>query len=225
MINNPQKLLNVVVLISGNGSNLQAIIDATLNHRLDIHLCGVISNCQEAYGLLRAQRAGIKHFVIAHQQFPNRNAFERALAKQIQALHADLIVLAGFMRILGNDFVAQFEGKIINIHPSLLPQYKGLETHQRALAAHDTEHGASVHFVTQNLDDGPIIAQYKVPILSTDTVESLKARVQDAEHQLYPTVIHWFAQEKFNFDGKNYYFEGKKITNQEPAVMLPTSQN
>lgn len=221
MTNNTKKRLNVVVLISGNGSNLQAIIDASQNQRLTINLCGVISNRQDAYGLIRAQNAGIPHFVIPHQQFNDRKAFEQALASQIQELQADLIVLAGFMRFLGNEFVMQFEGKMINIHPSLLPKYKGLNTHQRAIDASDMEHGASVHFVTKNLDDGPIIAQYRIPILSSDTVDSLKARVHEIEHQLYPTVINWFAEEKLHFDGTSYYFEQKKINNHEPAVILP----
>ncbi len=185
----------IVVLISGNGSNLQAMIDA-VEHHAPFKIAAVISNVDNAYGLIRAEKAGIKTEIINHTHFPSREEFDRALMNAIDQYRPKLIVLAGFMRKLGSEMVRHFAGKMINIHPSLLPKYPGISTHERALEAHDREHGASIHFVTEALDAGPIIAQEKIPILPTDTPETLKARVQALEHVLYPKVISDFALSK-----------------------------
>lgn len=175
--------MNIVVLISGNGSNLQAIIDA------GIPIAAVISNRSDAFGLTRAKQASLPTYVINHKEHPTREDFDHALIQQIDAFHPDLVVLAGFMRILTSHFVQHYHGRLINIHPSLLPKYKGLHTHQRVLAEKETEHGISVHYVTAELDGGPIIAQAKLTILPDDTEESLAARTHQLEHELYPRVI------------------------------------
>lgn len=182
----------IVVLISGNGSNLQAMIDAQ-EQGAPFHIAAVISNVENAYGLIRAEKAGIKTETLDHTLFPSREAFDQQLMHIIDHYHPKLIVLAGFMRKLGGQIVEHFKGKMINIHPSLLPKYPGLSTHERALAAGDEEHGVSIHFVTETLDAGPIIAQEKIPILPNDTVETLKARIHALEHTLYPKVIADFA--------------------------------
>lgn len=180
---------NIVVLISGSGSNLQAIINAVESGQLKCNIQGVLSNKQEAYGLERAQKHGINTHVIDHKAYPNRVAFDQAMIATIDAWQADLVVLAGFMRILSDEFVAHYHGRLINIHPSLLPKYKGLNTHQRALDAHDQWHGCSVHYVTPELDGGPVITQCRVAIKPEDNAEALQARVQKGEHIIYPHTI------------------------------------
>lgn len=188
--------LNIAVLISGNGSNLQAIIDAAESQQLAVQIQVVISNRKDAFGLQRAAHAGIPTVVVDHKAFPSRHAFDQALLEKIEYYAADLIVLAGFMRILTPAFVQHFRGRLVNIHPSLLPQFTGLNTHQRALDAGVEEHGASVHFVTEALDGGPVIAQITVPVLPHDNRESLAQRVLEKEHLLYPAVIDWFADRR-----------------------------
>ena len=183
----------LVVLISGNGSNLQAIIDAISCGSLHARIVSVISNQADAGGLERARRAGIPAQVISHEAYPDRRDFDQALADTIATNNPDLIVLAGFMRILGPAFVQQFDGRILNIHPSLLPKFKGTHTHRRALEAGETEHGASVHVVTENLDDGPIIGQARVAVLPDDDEHTLAARVLEQEHKLYPRAIGEYA--------------------------------
>lgn len=185
--------LRVAVLISGNGSNLQAIIDAIGNNKLDATVVGVISNKPDAYGLIRAQSADIQSFALTPMPDESREVYDERLANLLQSLSPDLIVLAGFMRILSPRFVQKFKGQIINIHPSLLPKYPGLHTHKQAIKNKDTVHGCSIHFVTEKLDGGPIIAQTQVPVRKTDTIESLQKRVHAREHKLYPQVIQWFA--------------------------------
>lgn len=175
--------MNIVVLISGNGSNLQAIIDA------EIPIAAVISNRADAFGLTRAKHAHIPSYVINHKEYPTRDDFDQALIQQIDAFRPDLVVLAGFMRILTPHFVQHYHGRLINIHPSLLPKYKGLDTHQRVLAEKEIEHGISIHYVTAELDGGPIIAQAKLNILPNDTEESLATRIHQLEHELYPRII------------------------------------
>lgn len=175
---------SIAVLISGSGSNLQAIIDATQCGLIEGKVTGVISNRDDVLGLERARQAGIPSAVIKD---------DASTAAYLAELSPQLIVLAGYMRVLGAAFTRQFAGQLINIHPSLLPAYRGLDTHARALAAGDTQHGCSVHFVTPELDAGPIIAQAIVPIKPNDTAQVLQKRVQTAEHQLYPQVIAWFA--------------------------------
>ncbi|MBN3081375.1 phosphoribosylglycinamide formyltransferase [Pectobacterium jejuense] len=183
---------NIVVLISGHGSNLQALIDACKNGRLKGKIAAVFSNNAEAYGLERAQDADIPTCVLNPEDFADRAAFDAALANEIEQYEPALVILAGYMRILSPEFVAKFAGKMLNIHPSLLPKYPGLHTHRKALENGDREHGTSVHFVTDELDGGPLILQAKVPVFSDDTEESLSERVKTHEHTIYPMVINWF---------------------------------
>ncbi|GLX81055.1 phosphoribosylglycinamide formyltransferase [Thalassotalea eurytherma] len=185
---------NIVVLISGSGSNLQAIIDACKAQQIDATISGVISNKADAYGLTRAEEAGIANQVLSHKDYATRESYDLALIDAIEAYNPDLIVLAGFMRILTPAFVDNFSGKLLNIHPSLLPKYQGLHTHQRAIDAGDEEHGVSVHFVTEELDGGPVILQAKVPIFPEDNADDLAMRVHEQEHRIYPLVVKWFCQ-------------------------------
>ncbi|PXF63000.1 phosphoribosylglycinamide formyltransferase [Kangiella spongicola] len=195
----------IVVLISGSGSNLQALIDAAEMGGINGHIVAVISNKPDVYGLTRAQNAKIPTEVVDHTAFDGRQAFEAELSKVINRYTPDLIVLAGFMRILNSEFVQPYEGKMLNIHPSLLPKYKGLHTHRRALENGDTEHGVSVHFVTSELDGGPVIAQRTVKVEKSDTEQSLQAKVQQQEHQLYPEVVARFCNDRLEYkDGKAY---------------------
>jgi len=181
------------VLISGNGSNLQAIIDEITAGRLNAQISGVISNRPNAYGLERAKEAGIEAICLDHTTFDSRESYDEALKAQINAFGADCVVLAGFMRILTPEFVDSFTGKLVNIHPSLLPKYKGLNTHQRAIDNGDEEHGVSVHFVTPELDGGPVIIQSRVPVFEEDTASDLAERVQEQERRIYPLVLSWFS--------------------------------
>lgn len=187
-----------VVLISGNGSNLQSIIDAQANG-LPIELVQVISNRPNAGGLQRAQAAGIGTRVVDHKNYPDRASFDQALSACIDEYTPSLIILAGFMRILTPNFVTQYLGKMLNIHPSLLPAYPGLNTHQRALNDGVTRHGASVHFVTNELDGGPIIVQAVVPVLAGDDAKQLQQRVLKEEHKIYPMAIEWYAQGRLRY--------------------------
>lgn len=190
------KKLSVVILISGRGSNMQAIVEA---RDPLVEIRAVISNRADAAGLIFAQQQGIVTEVVDHKEFTTRETFDRALIACIDQYSPDLLVLAGFMRILTPEFVTHYEGRLINIHPSLLPKYKGLHTHARVLAAGETEHGATVHFVTAELDAGPTILQARVPVLPTDDENSLAARVLEQEHHIYPQAIHWFAAGRVGF--------------------------
>ncbi len=182
--------MRVVCLISGSGTNLQALIDAKARGELGVaDLVAVISNVAGAGGLDYALDANIPTEILSHRDFADRLEFDRALMQRIDHYQPQLVVLAGFMRILSNEFVAAYRHRLINIHPSLLPKYKGLDTHQRAIDSGDTVAGASVHWVTEALDSGAIIRQTEVPIVPGDTAETLKARVLDAEHVLYPAVV------------------------------------
>ncbi len=195
----------IVVLISGSGSNLQAIIDAQTSGRISGKLCGVIANKPDAFGLQRAKKAKIPTFVFERKNFSSNLDMDLAIAEQIEALEVDLIVLAGYMKILSNEFVERFSGKILNIHPSLLPKYAGLNTYQRAMEAGDNEHGMTIHFVNQILDGGAVILQAKVPIFPDDEVEDVVERVQEQEHRCYPLVIEWFCQNRLvEWEGKAY---------------------
>ncbi len=189
------KKLPIVVLISGRGSNLKAIIDAK-DPLVDI--CAVISNKSQAGGLLYAKQANIKTEVL--DNFKTRAEFDKALQICIDKYQPKLVVLAGFMRILSPEFVNHYQGYIINIHPSLLPAFKGLHTHKRALESKVDKHGASVHFVTEELDAGPIIIQAQVPVFPEDNEETLEARVLNEEHRIYPQAIHWFAEGRFKLN-------------------------
>lgn len=179
----------IVVLISGHGSNLQAIIDAVKQGQIASEIVLVLSNKATAYGLERARQAGIPTKVLSGSEYASKEAYDQALQKILAQYRPDLIVLAGFMRILSAEFIAAFPNKIINIHPSLLPKYKGLHTHQRVLDAGDKIHGVSIHYVTADLDGGPIIEQASLEVLPDDTVENLANRIHELEHRLYPKVI------------------------------------
>ena len=183
----------IVVLISGSGSNLQAIIDACREERIPGTVVGVISNEPSAYGLTRALQANIVAVGLSHRDYDSRKTYDEALADLIETFSPDLIVLAGFMRILTPAFVKKYEGRLINIHPSLLPDYPGLNTHQRVLADRRASHGATVHFVTEDLDGGPIIIQGKTSIVPSDTEGTLAQKVHEVEHEIYPKAIAWFA--------------------------------
>ena len=198
-----------VVLISGSGSNLQSIIDnASI---IDLKIEAVISNNKDAFGLQRAQKSNIPTHSIDHKSFSSREEFDQSLSQLIDQYNPNIIILAGFMRILTAEFTQKYTGKIINIHPSLLPKFQGLNTHQRALDAGEKEHGVSVHFVTSELDGGPIIAQSSVEVLIEDTVESLAKRVLIEEHKLFPKVIHWYTQSRLKLSGSNATLDGKVL--------------
>lgn len=206
---------NVIVLVSGNGSNLQAIIDQIRQGKLHVTLRAVISDRPGAYGLTRARKSDIPTHVIDFKQYSNRADFDTALMHQIDAYQPDLVVLAGFMRILTPECVQHYLGKMINIHPSLLPRYQGLHTHRRVLEAGDTEHGASVHFVTPELDSGPVILQARVPVSGSDTVESLQQRVHQVEHQIYPAAIARIAAGQVAFRNNQVYYQDKPIQDKQ----------
>ena len=183
----------VVVLISGSGSNLQAMIDASTEGRLPATIVAVVSNRADALGLQRAHKASIATDVLDHEAFPDRESYDEELLRLVSRHEPDLVVLAGFMRILTSGFVTAFRNRIMNIHPSLLPLYPGLHTHQRALDAGDNNHGATVHFVTPELDAGPIILQGRIPIIQGDTADLLQQRIHKVEHVIYPRAVEWFA--------------------------------
>lgn len=204
----------IVVLISGSGSNLQALIDAIERREINAEIAAVICNKPEAYGLKRAEIAGIETIVLDHRNYPARELFDAAMIKKIDALDADLVVLAGFMRILTPDFVRRYQGRLLNIHPSLLPKYPGLHTHQRALDAGEHKHGVTVHFVTTELDSGPNIIQASVPVLPNDTAETLANRVHQQEHIIYPIAVKWFVDGRLTMTN-----DGAKLDNEQ----LPAS--
>ncbi|WP_299021735.1 phosphoribosylglycinamide formyltransferase [uncultured Photobacterium sp.] len=210
---------NIVVLISGNGSNLQAIIDACQAGIINnARVAAVISNKADAYGLERAREADIETVSLAASDYNDRESYDQALAEQIDSFNPDLIILAGFMRILSDNFVRHYLGRMLNVHPSLLPKYTGLHTHQRAIDAGDKEHGTSVHFVTEELDGGPVILQAKVPIFEDDSVEDVTARVQQQEHRIYPLVANWFLQGRLSMNNDNATFDGKILPGQGYAA-------
>ena len=186
----------LVILISGSGSNMVSIIKAIDEKQLDANIVAVISNRPDAAGLISAADSDIATAVVDHTQYDDRNSFDSALAESIDRFNPDLVILAGFMRILTADFVNHYSDKLLNIHPSLLPKFKGLNTHQRAIDAKEPEHGATVHFVTAELDDGPIVLQEKVPVLVDDDAKTLAKRVLVEEHQLYPNAIKKIIQER-----------------------------
>ncbi|QIP56890.1 phosphoribosylglycinamide formyltransferase [Hafnia alvei] len=183
---------NIVVLISGNGSNLQALIDACNDGRIRGRISAVFSNKANAYGLERATQDGIPAHCLDPKSYADRDAFDLALMQEIDGYQPDLVVLAGYMRILSPRFVQHYQGRMLNIHPSLLPKYPGLHTHQQALNNGDEEHGTSVHFVTDELDGGPVVLQAKVPIFEHDSEDEIIERVQVQEHSIYPLVVSWF---------------------------------
>ena len=202
---------SIVVLISGSGSNLQAIIDACSSGFIPGKVSAVIANKANAYGLVRANEAGISTQVLSHKNYASREKYDIALMDAIDQHQPDLVVLAGFMRILSPAFVQHFSGRLLNVHPSLLPKYQGLDTHQRAIDAGDTEHGCSVHFVTEQLDGGPVILQAKVPLFNDDDATSLAERVHEQEHRVYPLVVRWFCQNRLQQQADQAWLDGNVL--------------
>ena len=200
-----------MVLLSGTGSNLQALIDSTRIGDSPVRIAAVISNRSDAYGLQRARDAGIETRDLDHKAFEGREAFDSALIELIDAFNPKLVVLAGFMRILSADFVRHYEGRLLNIHPSLLPKYKGMHTHQRALDAGDSEHGCSVHFVTEELDGGPLVVQAVVPVKSDDSAQTLAQRVHAQEHRIYPLAVRWFAEGRLILGDQGALLDGQLL--------------
>jgi len=193
------------ILISGSGSNLQAFIDAVDKGAINLELCVVFSNNPDAYGLQRAKKAGIPTACVQHGDFPDRESFDAAVIAELDRFNPELVILAGFMRILTREFVAHFRGKILNIHPALLPSYPGLNTHQRVLDAGDEWHGSTVHFVTEELDAGPRILQGRIAVVPNESAKELEARVQAVEHQIYCVAADWVGSGKVQFrDGKSW---------------------
>ncbi|PWG61076.1 phosphoribosylglycinamide formyltransferase [Sediminicurvatus halobius] len=203
--------LPVVVLISGNGSNLQALIDAERAGELPVELRAVVSSRGGAYGLERAAAAGIPTAVLRPKDYPDRERYDAALRDCLDRLNPGLVVLAGFMRILGDRFVAAFEGRLVNIHPSLLPAFRGLHTHERALAAGVAEHGCSVHYVIPELDAGPVIAQAAVAVEPDDTPQTLQQKVQAEEHRLYPLAVRWIAEGRVTMRDGRVWMDGQPL--------------
>jgi phosphoribosylglycinamide formyltransferase-1 len=201
----------IAVLISGRGSNMRALLDASTKGALPAKISLVISNRADAEGLQTAREAGVETACIAHADYPTREAFDAALVERLQQIQPDLVALAGFMRILTPVFITPFAGRLLNIHPSLLPKYPGLHTHQRAIDAGDREAGSTVHFVTPELDGGPPVLQARVPIRADDTADSLAQRVLEMEHAIYPLAALWFLQGRLTLDKQGALFDGQTI--------------
>lgn len=202
-------LTRAVVLISGSGSNLQAFIDQIKAGNLPLEISLVISNNADAYGLTRAKQAGIEQSCIDHRDFSSRLEFDQALMQRIDQTQPDIVILAGFMRILTAEFVDHYHRRLVNIHPSLLPKYPGTNTHQRAIDAGDQWHGASIHFVVPEVDAGPIILQGRLVIKEEDTAESLQQRIHGIEHQLYPLAVQWFAEKRLTYTAGQILLDGE----------------
>lgn len=211
----------LVALISGEGTNLQAIIEVALSGRIPARIEAVISDRRDSPGLERARRRGLETRVLTAAAFGTREEYDAALARLIDGFSPRLIVLAGFMRLLSPNFIAHFRDRILNIHPSLLPQYRGLDTHSRVLEAGERIHGASVHFVTEGMDEGPVVMQAEVPVLDGDDPVTLARRVLAREHIIYPRVIGWFAQGRLEMKDGHAWLDGSRldraITLQIPA--------
>lgn len=203
----------IVVLLSGSGTTLQSIVDS----KLAATITAVISNKPDVLGIKRAQEAGIPTQVIDHTTYPEREAFDLDLQKAIDEYQPHLVVLAGFMRVLSDDFVNNFAGRLINIHPSLLPKYKGMHTHQRVMDDGEPLHGSSVHFVNAELDSGPVLLQARLPVLPSDSVESLQLRIKTKEHIIYPTAISWLAEGRITLEDEQILMDGEKMVG--PVVM------
>jgi len=213
----------IVVLISGRGSNLQAILDETRAGRLPVEVRAVISSKPDAEGLQRARRAGVPTEIVDHRAFHERAQFDAALMQAIDRHQPKLVVLAGFMRILGAEFIQRYAGRLMNIHPSLLPAFPGLNTHARALAAGVRQHGASVHFVTNDLDGGPVIAQATVTVHADDTATTLAARVLDEEHRIYPLAIRWFVEDRLSIRNGRVLLDGEQRPEQGLLMNPPAA--
>ncbi len=208
----PRSRPSTVILISGRGSNMQAIAAAALSGRLPITVRAVLSDRSDALGLATARALGIATAVVSPRPGSARGDFDHELAAAVRAHAPEIVALAGFMRILSPPFVEEFLGRMLNIHPSLLPKYRGLHTHRRVLEAHEAEHGASVHFVTPELDGGPVVIQGRLRIRPDDDEARLAARVQTMEHRIYPQAIAWFAQGRLLWNGGNPLLDGEPLT-------------
>ena len=204
------------ILISGSGTNLQSFIDRAASGEIELDLSVVFSNRPDAYGLMRAQEVGIPTACIEHGNYVDRETFDRAVAAKLNEWQPELLVLAGFMRILSPWFVRRYEGRILNIHPALLPAYPGLDTHQRVLDAGEAWHGSTVHFVTDELDGGPRILQGKLAVDLNETADELCARVQAVEHRIYPEAANWFGQGRLEFRNSRAWLDGELL--EEPVV-------
>jgi phosphoribosylglycinamide formyltransferase 1 len=202
----------IVVLISGRGSNMRALIEQSRSPDASYSVCKVFSDKADAAGLEAARVLGVPAQALTADRQSDRAAYDRALADAIRSCSPSLIVLAGFMRILSAQFVADFAGRILNIHPSLLPKYPGLHTHRRALQARETEHGATVHFVTEQLDGGPPVIQARVAVAADDDEASLAARVQVLEHRIYPLAVRWFCEGRLRYDSGQAWLDGQPLT-------------
>lgn len=202
---------NVVVLLSGTGGNLQAMIDSFKDGATPVRIRAVISNREDAFGLQRARDAGIEACVLDHKAYEGREAFDAALIELIDTFNPQLVVLAGFMRILSANFVRHYHGRLLNIHPSLLPLYKGLHTHQRVLDAGDAQHGCSVHFVTEELDGGPLVVQAVISVQLQDSPATLAQRVHTQEHRIYPLAIRWFAEGRLSLGEQGALLDGQLL--------------
>ncbi|TNF36759.1 MAG: phosphoribosylglycinamide formyltransferase [Gammaproteobacteria bacterium] len=207
----PANKLPIVVLISGSGSNLQAIIDAIAAGKLQAEIRAVISNRPDVLGLQRAQKAGIETVVLDHKNFTDRESFDAALQDTIDAYQPRLIILAGFMRILSDGFVDHYAGRMLNIHPSLLPDFRGLNTHQRVVDAGCKQHGVTVHFVTNELDSGPLVIQAVIDVHENDTAETLEQRIHTQEHIIYPMAIQWFAEGRLRCNDNKVYLDNSLL--------------
>jgi phosphoribosylglycinamide formyltransferase-1 len=203
--------MNLAVLISGSGSNLQAFIDACAGDEFNGQVAVVLSNKADAYGLQRARQSNIPTLCIDHRNFSSREEFDAAMVTALADFDIDLVILAGFMRILTSTFIETYRGRLLNIHPSLLPKYPGLHTHQRAIDAGDTAAGATVHFVTEELDGGPPIIQAQVPITAGDDCDALAARVLVQEHKIYPQAAAWFCEGRLTLEGNRALLDGEPI--------------
>jgi len=204
--------LPIVVLISGSGSNLQAIIDAIKARQLNAEIRAVISNRADAFGIDRAKQAGITTHIIDHREHADRESFDQAMMQIIDSYQPALVVLAGFMRILSDEFVNHYQDRMINIHPSLLPEFRGLNTHQRVLEAGRDKHGVSIHYVTSELDSGPLVIQAMVNIENSDTADSLAEKIHQQEHVIYPMVIQWLAEERLQCKNNQLFFNHQPLT-------------
>jgi phosphoribosylglycinamide formyltransferase 1 len=210
-LNGGQLRKPIVVLISGRGSNMHALIEQSRNADAPYTVCKVLSDKPDAAGLDTARVLGVPAQALAPDQSGDRAAYDRSMAAAIRECSPALIVLAGYMRILTAPFVTEFAGKILNIHPSLLPKYPGLHTHRRALAAHETEHGATVHFVTEQLDGGPPVIQARVAVAAGDDEASLAARVQAVEHRIYPLAVCWFCEDRLRCEVGQAWLDGQPL--------------
>ena len=206
----------IAVLVSGGGSNLQSLIDKVHESDIAAEICCVISNKKQVYALDRAQLANISAVVIDSSAYAERNLFEQALLEKLKQYQTDIIVMAGFMRVLSEEFIAHYTGRILNIHPSLLPEFTGLHTHQRALAAGKKTHGCSVHFASAELDGGPLIMCAEVPVLSDDNAESLALRVLHQEHKIYPVCVQWLCEGKIKLYDNEVFYRDQKLV--EPLI-------